>query len=105
MVASYVHNSLSPGLGKIGVLVALESAASAEVLTPLGRQLAMHVAAANPQYLDVASVPAAALDRERDVLRDQAGTSGKSADIVDKHGRRPAAQILRGTRCCSIRST
>jgi elongation factor Ts len=84
VVASYVHNSISPGLGKIGVLVALESAASAEVLTPLGRQLAMHVAAANPQYLDVASVPAAALDRERAVLRDQAGTTGKSADIVER---------------------
>jgi elongation factor Ts len=84
VVASYVHNSISPGLGKIGVLVALESAASAAVLTPLGRQLAMHVAAANPQYLDVASVPAAALDRERAVLRDQAGTTGKSADIVER---------------------
>lgn len=84
VVASYVHNSISPGLGKIGVLVALESAASAEVLAPLGRQLAMHVAAANPQYLDVASVPAAALDRERAVLRDQAGTTGKSADIVER---------------------
>jgi elongation factor Ts len=83
-VASYVHNSISPGLGKIGVLVALESAASEEVLAPLGRQLAMHVAAANPQYLDVASVPAAAIERERAVLRDQASTTGKSADIVER---------------------
>src|ERR1700683_5634130 len=63
-VASYVHNTVSPGLGKIGVLVALESAASEAVLAPLGRQLAMHVAAANPQYLDTAAVPAAALERE-----------------------------------------
>jgi len=84
VVASYVHNTISPGLGKIGVLVALESTASPEVLAPLGRQLAMHVAAANPQYLDVASVPAAALERERAVLRDQAGTTGKSADIVER---------------------
>ena len=83
-VASYVHNVVSPGLGKIGVLVALESAASEEVLAPLGRQLAMHVAAANPQYLNQASVPASALDRERAVLRDQAGATGKSADIVEK---------------------
>jgi elongation factor Ts len=83
-VASYVHNSISPGLGKIGVLVALESTAGDDVLAPLGRQLAMHVAAANPQYLDVASVPAAALDRERAVLRDQAATTGKSADIVER---------------------
>ncbi|HML10962.1 MAG TPA: translation elongation factor Ts [Stellaceae bacterium] len=83
-VASYVHNVVSPGLGKIGVLVALESAAGENVLAPLGRQLAMHVAAANPQYLDQSSVPAVALDRERAVLRDQAGSTGKSADIVNK---------------------
>ena len=83
-VASYVHNAISPGLGKIGVLVALESTASEDVLAPLVRQLAMHVAAANPQYLDQSSVPAAALDRERAVLREQAGTTGKSADIVEK---------------------
>ena len=67
-----MHNSLAPGLGKIGVLVALEFEAPSEALAALGRQLAMHVAAANPLYLDIASVPAAALDRERDVLREQA---------------------------------
>jgi len=83
-VASYVHNAAAPGLGKMGVLVALESAAGEDVLAPLGRQLAMHVAAANPQYLDQAAVPAAALDRERAVLREQAGATGKSADIVEK---------------------
>jgi elongation factor Ts len=83
-VASYVHNAVSPGLGKIGVLVALESAAGEDVLAPLGRQLAMHVAAARPLYLDRAAVPAAALERERAILRDQAGTTGKSADIVEK---------------------
>src|SRR5580704_3287717 len=64
-VASYVHNQVSQGLGKIGVLVALESAASEAVLAPLGRQLAMHIAAKSPDYLDQASVPVAALDRER----------------------------------------
>jgi elongation factor Ts len=83
-VASYVHNAVSAGLGKMGVLVALESAAGEDVLAPLGRQLAMHVAAANPQYLDQSSVPATALDRERAVLREQAGSTGKSADIVEK---------------------
>jgi len=83
-VASYVHNAVSPNLGKIGVLVALESTAGEEVLAPLGRQLAMHVAAANPLYLDQKAVPAAALERERAVLRDQAATTGKSADIVEK---------------------
>src|SRR4051812_29916906 len=82
IVASYVHNSLAPGLGKIGVLVALESQGSGEALATLGRQLAMHVAAANPQHLDQASVPAAALDRERAILREQASGSGKSEDIV-----------------------
>jgi elongation factor Ts len=84
LVASYVHNSLAPGLGKIGVLVALETAAEGDGPVTLGRQLAMHVAAANPQYLDVAAVPAAALDRERAVLREQASGSGKSEEIVAK---------------------
>jgi elongation factor Ts len=84
LVASYMHNSLAPGLGKIGVLVALESAADGEAVATLGRQLAMHVAAANPLYLDVASVPAAALDRERAVLREQASGSGKSEAIVER---------------------
>jgi elongation factor Ts len=83
-VASYVHNSLAPGLGKIGVLVALESEASGEAVETLGRQLAMHVAAANPQYLDTASVSAAALDRERAVLREQAKGSGKTDAIVER---------------------
>jgi elongation factor Ts len=82
VVASYVHNSLAPSLGKIGVLVALESEAAGEALSTLGRQLAMHVAAANPQFLDVASVPAGALDRERAILREQATGSGKSEEIV-----------------------
>jgi elongation factor Ts len=84
IVASYVHNSLAPGLGKIGVLVALESEAGEAALAPLGRQLAMHVAAANPLYLDIAAVPAAALDRERVVLREQAQGTGKTEAIVER---------------------
>jgi elongation factor Ts len=84
VVVSYVHNALAPGLGKIGVLVALESTADAERLAGLGRQLAMHVAAANPQYLDSASVDATALERERGILKEQARSSGKADAIVDK---------------------
>src|SRR4051794_31508017 len=84
LVASYVHNSLAPGLGKIGVLVALESEADNEALASLGRQLAMHVAAANPLYLDTSAVPGSALDRERDVLREQARASGKDEAIVER---------------------
>lgn len=84
VVASYVHNSLAPGLGKIGVLVALESDAGGDALAGLGRQLAMHVAAANPLYVDIASVPAAALERERAVLREQAQGSGKTEAIVER---------------------
>jgi elongation factor Ts len=83
-VFSYMHNTLGPGLGKIGVIVALESAAPQPPLADLGRQLAMHVAAASPLYLDIASVPPAALERERGVLRDQAIASGKSGGIVDR---------------------
>jgi elongation factor Ts len=83
-VAPYMHNSLAPGLGKIGVLVALESDAAGEALATLGRQLAMHVAAANPLYLDTAAVPATALDRERAVLREQAKGGGKTEAIVER---------------------
>jgi elongation factor Ts len=84
VITSYVHNALAPGLGKIGVLVALESTAAAEPLSALGRQLAMHVAAANPQALDIATVDPKVLDREREVLREQARTSGKAEAIIDK---------------------
>lgn len=83
-VFSYMHNSLGPGLGKIGVIVALESTASPGALADLGRQLAMHVAATSPLYLDIASVPPAALERERGVLREQARSSGKAEGIVER---------------------
>jgi len=84
VVVSYVHNALVAGLGKIGVLVALESAADTITLTALGKQLAMHVAAASPQFLTIADVDAASLDRERDILREQAKASGKPDAIIDK---------------------
>jgi elongation factor Ts len=84
VVASYVHNALAPGLGKIGVLVALESTATPEKLLMLGRQLAMHVAAANPQATDIGDVDPAAVERERNVLADQARASGKAEEIIAK---------------------
>jgi elongation factor Ts len=84
VVVSYVHNQIAPGLGKIGVLVALESAADPAKLAAAGRPIALHVAAANPLFLDVASVDPAALEREKDVLREQARASGKPENIIDK---------------------
>ncbi len=84
VVASYVHSAVAINLGRIGVLVALESTGSAERVATLGKHLAMHIAAANPQYLDIASVDAAALERERSVLREQARASGKADQIIDK---------------------
>lgn len=81
-VFSYVHNV--QGIGKIGVLVTLGSPAAPDKLAGLGKQLAMHIAAAGPLYLDPPSVPPAALHRERDVLREQARASGKPEGVVDK---------------------
>ncbi len=83
-VVSYVHNSVAPGLGKIGVLVALESAAPADVLQPLGKQLAMHIAAANPLALDADSLSPALIERERGIAMEKAKESGKPANIVEK---------------------
>ncbi len=84
VVCAYVHNQVADGLGKIGVLVALGSSGDPEKLQTLGRQLAMHIAAANPQSVDRDGVDASVLERERDVLADQARASGKPEDIVQK---------------------
>jgi elongation factor Ts len=84
VVVAYTHNAVAPDLGKIGVLVALESGGDKEKLTPLAKQLAMHVAAANPQSLTVAELDKAAIERERAVLAEKAGQSGKAADIIAK---------------------
>lgn len=84
VVASYVHSALAPNLGKIGVLVALESTGDKAKLEQLGRQLAMHVAAARPEALNVGDVDASALDRERGVLAEQARASGKPEEIIAK---------------------
>jgi elongation factor Ts len=83
-VVGYVHNATAPGLGKIGVLVALESAGDRAKLAAFGKQLSMHVAAANPQALDISTVDPAALERERGVLAEQARASGKPEEIIAK---------------------
>jgi elongation factor Ts len=84
VVAAYVHNAVAPELGKIGVLVALESTGDKAKLAALAKQLAMHVAAANPQSLTVADLDQAVIERERAVLAEKAGQSGKAADIIAK---------------------
>jgi elongation factor Ts len=83
-VASYIHNTIAPGLGKIGVIVALESAGDAEKLKSFGRQVAMHIAAANPQAVDIDSLDKALTERERAVLTEQAKDSGKPAPVIEK---------------------
>jgi elongation factor Ts len=83
-VASYMHNMMAPGLGKIGVIVALESAGDPEALKSFGRQVAMHIAAANPQSVDVDSLDKAVIERERAVLTEQAKESGKPAPVIEK---------------------
>ncbi len=83
-VVSYVHNQVAPGLGKIGVLVALESAAPAETLNDLGKQIAQHVAAAHPQALDADSIDPALVERERSIAMEKARESGKPDNIIEK---------------------
>lgn len=83
-VASYVHNAVVPNLGKIGVLVALESEAAPEVLQKLGKQLAMHIAANRPEALTQAEIDPANIERERAVLTEQATASGKPAEMIEK---------------------
>jgi len=84
VVVPYMHNAQGPNLGKIGVLVALESTAGADVLEPLGKQLAMHIAAAFPQALDADGLDAAVIERERKVAAEKAAESGKPADVQAK---------------------
>ena len=84
VVASYMHNMIAPGLGKIGVIVALESTGDAEQLKSFGKQVAMHIAAANPQSVDADSLDKAVIERERAVLTEQAKESGKPAPVIEK---------------------
>ncbi len=83
-VVPYIHNAASPGLGKIGVLVALESSAPDEVLQPLGRNLAMHIAAAFPLALTEDGLDPDVIERERAIAQEKAAESGKSDEIVAK---------------------
>ncbi|HYD19769.1 MAG TPA: translation elongation factor Ts [Patescibacteria group bacterium] len=84
VVASYVHNQIIPGRGKIGVLVALESTGSKEKLSALGRQLAMHIAASRPEALTLDAMDKDTVARERAIHADKASKSGKPAEIVEK---------------------
>jgi elongation factor Ts len=84
VVATYVHNTLRPGLGKIGVLVAIEGTGEMAALETLGRQVGMHIAASTPEAIDVDGVDPAALAREKSVLIEQARQSGRPDNIIEK---------------------
>jgi len=84
VIGTYMHNSITDGLGKIGVLVALESAGNAQELAALGRLVAMHIAATNPLAVDPAGLSADVIAREKAVLTDKATASGKPANVVEK---------------------
>jgi elongation factor Ts len=84
VVSSYVHNAVVEGAGKMGVIVALESAGKTDELVVLGKQLAMHVAAANPLALDSAGLDPAAVRREKDVLADKYRQQGKPENVIEK---------------------
>ena len=82
VIASYVHNQIAPGMGKIGVLVALESAGNKDELSQFGRMLAMHIAATNPVALDITGVPPETLAREKAILEEK--NAGKPANVMEK---------------------
>src|ERR1700691_400507 len=84
VVASYAHNTVADGLGRIGVIVALESAGNADELKAFGRMVAMHVASANPQALHSSGLDAATIEREKNVLADKFKAQGKPANVIEK---------------------
>ena len=84
LVGSYVHNSVIDGLGKIGVIVGLESSGNAEELKAFGRMVAMHVASANPQAVDPSGLDPAVVEREKGVLADKFKAQGKPANMIEK---------------------
>ncbi|TXR50820.1 translation elongation factor Ts [Phyllobacterium endophyticum] len=84
VVATYIHNAVSDGLGKLGVLVAIETAGNADIAQAFGRQVAMHVAATNPLALTAAEVDPAAVEREKAVFTESARQSGKPENIIEK---------------------
>jgi elongation factor Ts len=84
VVASYVHNSVSDGLGRIGVIVALDSAGKTDELATLGRMVAMHIAASSPQAIDPTGLDPAVVQREKDVLAEKFKAQGKPANVIEK---------------------
>ena len=84
VVSSYMHNALQPGLGKIGVLLALDSLGDQKQLETLGKKLAMHIAATNPHALSRETIDSSELEREKNVLTEQARESGKPDEIIEK---------------------
>lgn len=84
IVVPYIHNAAAPGLGRLGVLVALESAAPSDKLETLGKQIAMHIAASQPIALTIEIMDPAEVERERAIFRDQALASGKPAEFIEK---------------------
>lgn len=94
VIASYVHNACKPNLGKIGVLVALESNGDKAKLQELGKHIAMHVAASNPQFLTIADVDQASIDHEKAIFSEQAKASGKPENIIEKWLKAVSKNIL-----------
>jgi|SRR5437899_732918 len=84
VIASYVHNSVDEGLGKIGVIVALEAPGKADELARFGRMVAMHIAASNPQAIDAPALDPDVIRREKEVLADKYKAQGKPANVIDK---------------------
>ncbi len=84
IIASYMHSSVAEGLGKIGVLVSIEGDTSSSLITNFGKKLAMHIAASNPRFINIDNVDKETLDRERQVLTEQALDSGKPKEVIDK---------------------
>ncbi|MFL2655440.1 MAG: translation elongation factor Ts [Alphaproteobacteria bacterium] len=84
LISGYMHNAIVENMGKIGVLVALQSEAPIEKLSSIGKNLAMHICSADPQSLDIDSLDADVIGRERQILTEQAKESGKNPDIIDK---------------------
>ncbi len=84
VIGTYMHNAVSDGLGKIGVIVALESTGNTDELTALGRQVAMHVASANPQALEPSGLDPVVVEREKNVLADKFRQQGKPDNVIEK---------------------
>ena len=84
VIASYIHNQVIEGMGKIGVLVGLESEADNDQLEDLGKKIAMHIAATNPISVSIEDIPADVLEREKSILAEEARSSGKPEEIIEK---------------------